>query len=93
MYAPVMKVLAEREKKIAAGVAAAERAEKAEKETEGARAGIIADANKDAEAIVARAETEGKKERAELVHADRLQLYRNLVGRAGGLQSLAGNQL
>ncbi|OGG43171.1 hypothetical protein A2841_01675 [Candidatus Kaiserbacteria bacterium RIFCSPHIGHO2_01_FULL_48_10] len=69
LYRPVMKMLAERQATIAKGVKDAEAAALAAKETEAARSGIITEANKNAEAIVSRAEAEGKKERVEIVHA------------------------
>jgi len=69
LYRPVMKMLADRQAAIAKGVKDAEAAALAARETEAARSGIITEANKNAEAIVSRAETEGKKERAEIVHA------------------------
>ena len=69
LYRPVMKMLADRQAAIAKGVKDAEAAALAARETEAAGSGIITEANKNAEAIVSRAETEGKKERAEIVHA------------------------
>ena len=69
LYRPVMKMLADRQAAIAKGVKDAEAAALAARETEAARSGIITEANKNAEAIVSRAEAEGKKERVEIVHA------------------------
>ena len=69
LYRPVMKMLGERVAKIEKGVKDAEAAEQAAKETESARAAILTDANKNAESILARSETEAKKERGEIVKA------------------------
>ena len=69
LYRPVMKMLGERAAKIEKGVKDAEAAEQAAKETESARAVILTDANKDAERVLVRAETEAKKERGEIVKA------------------------
>ena len=69
LYRPVMKMLGERAAKIEKGVKDAEAAEQAAKETESARAVILTDANKDAESVLVRAETEAKKERGEIVKA------------------------
>ena len=69
LYRPVMKMLGERAAKIEKGVKDAEAAEQAAKETESARAAILTDANKDAESVLVRAETEAKKERGEIVKA------------------------
>ena len=69
LYRPVMKMLGERVAKIEKGVKDAEAAEQAAKETESARAVILTDANKDAESVLVRAETEAKKERGEIVKA------------------------
>lgn len=67
LYKPVLKLLAEREQKIAAGVKAAEAAERALKENQEAKDGIIGGAHRDAESIVTRAEEEAKRERNEIV--------------------------
>ena len=67
LYRPVMKVLADRAAAIKKGLADADAAAKALEVTEGARAGVIAEAHHEAEMIVARAEDEGKTERNSIV--------------------------
>ncbi len=67
LYRPVMKLLSDRANKIAQGVRDAEAAAKAAKETDEARAGVLSSAEREAEAIVARATEEGKMERAGIV--------------------------
>ena len=63
VYGPVMRMLRERAAKVAAGLRDAEVA-KAEREAVGAeKSGIIAEAQHEAEKIVARAQDEGKHER------------------------------
>lgn len=67
VYGPVVRLLNERAERIAAGLRDAEAA-KAEREAVGAeRGGIIAEAQHEAEKIVARAQDEGKHERNSIV--------------------------
>lgn len=67
VYGPVMRMLRERAAKVAAGLRDAEAA-KAEREAVGAeKSGIIAEAQHEAEKIVARAQDEGKHERNSIV--------------------------
>ena len=67
LYRPLMKVIDERKQKIAKGVHDAEEAAQAKARVEGERAGVIAKAEKEAEAAVARGVEEGKRERAAIV--------------------------
>jgi len=67
LYKPVLKILNEREKKIADGVKAAETAEKAAKDNQAAHDTIVTSAHKEAETIVARGEEEAKKEKSVLL--------------------------
>lgn len=67
LYKPVLKILREREKKIAEGVKAAEIAEQAAKDNQAARDSIVTVAHHEAESIVARAGEEGKRERNEIL--------------------------
>lgn len=67
LYKPVLKILKEREKKIAEGVKAAEIAEKAARDNQAERNSIVAVAHHEAETIVTRAEEEGKRERSEIL--------------------------
>lgn len=67
LYKPVMKILAERQEKIAAGLRDAEAAAKAVAETEGKRAEILGTAEREAEGLLGRAVVEGKDERARIV--------------------------
>jgi len=67
LYKPVLKILNEREKKIADGVKAAEVAEKAAKDNQAERDAIVTSAHKDADTIVARATEEAKKEKNSLL--------------------------
>lgn len=69
LFKPLMKVLEERKQVIAKGVKDAEHAARAKAESEAEAAGRVAIANKEAEAIVARAADEGKKEREAIVRA------------------------
>jgi F-type H+-transporting ATPase subunit b len=69
LYRPLIKMIDERKTKIAKGVDDAAEAARSRAAVEGEKFGIIASANKEAEAVVARAAEEGKKERAEIVKA------------------------
>lgn len=69
LYKPVLKILAEREEKIAAGLRDAETAAKAVAETEAKRAEVLNKAEREAEGLLARAVTEGKDERTRIVKA------------------------
>ncbi len=69
LYGPVLRVLKERADKIAAGVKAAEAAQAEREKVAGQKAGIIKEAEHQAEMVVARAEEEGKSERAEILKA------------------------
>lgn len=69
LYKPVLKILKEREEKIAKGVDDARAVAEVRATTEAEKSGIIAAAEKDAEAIVERGAEEGKKERAAIVKA------------------------
>jgi len=67
LYKPVLKIISEREAKIAQGIKDAEKAEKARLKIEEEKAGIIAFAHQGAEDIVSRAQEEAKRERGEIV--------------------------
>jgi len=67
LYKPVMKILAERQEKIAAGLRDAEVAAQAVAETEGKRTEILGQAEREAEGLLGRAVAEGKDERARIV--------------------------
>ena len=67
LYKPVLKIISERESKIAQGIKDAEKAEKARAKIEEEKAGIIASAHHDGEEIVSRAHEEAKRERGEVV--------------------------
>lgn len=69
LYKPVLKLLAEREEKIAKGIADAKAAEAARASAEEEKKGIIATANKDAEAMTVRA-TEHAAQKADQIVAD-----------------------
>lgn len=66
-YKPVLKMLKEREEKIAGGVRDAEAAARAKSEIEAARDSIISKASADAAGIAARGVEEGKRERAQII--------------------------
>ena len=69
LYRPVMKALTDRAERIAQGLKDAEAAHQ-EREAVGAeRAGIIKEAHHQAETIAARAEVDGKNERAAILKA------------------------
>lgn len=67
LYKPVLKMLAEREEKIAQGIKDAEEAGKARLEATEEKQGIIAAANKEAEAMSARAKEYADKKADEIV--------------------------
>ena len=67
LYKPVLKVLAERQEKIAQGVKDAEEAAKAKADATEERKGIIAQANKEAEAMATRAKEHAVAKGDELV--------------------------
>ena len=69
LYKPVLKLLAERQEKIAKGVRDAEAAAEARSKVEAEKTGIIALAERDAEGIVSRAEAQAKEERAMILTA------------------------
>lgn len=67
LYKPVLKVLAERQEKIAQGVKDAEEAAKAKADATEEKKGIIAQANKEAEAMATRAKEHAVAKGDELV--------------------------
>lgn len=67
LYRPLLKVISERRENIARGVADAKAAADARAKTEHERAGILSSAEKEAEAVVAKAVNEAKAERADIV--------------------------
>ena len=67
LYRPIFKIISERQKKIAEGVAAAERAQEAATRTERERSRIVGEARHQADAIVAAAEQQGKTERGDIL--------------------------
>jgi len=67
LYKPVMRVLSEREAKIAQGVKDAEEAAEKKAAVEAEKSGIIAEAHKESESIVSRAHDTAKKERSDIV--------------------------
>lgn len=69
LYKPIMKVLSDRETKIAQGIKDAEAAAKARRKIEEEKDGIIRAAHTESEEIVDRAKEEGKRERADIVAA------------------------
>ncbi|MEK9177196.1 MAG: ATP synthase F0 subunit B [Patescibacteria group bacterium] len=69
LFRPLTRVIDERQKKVAKGVRDAEEAAHAKARVEGERAGIITNAQKEAEAVVSRAVDQGKQERSEIVKA------------------------
>ena len=75
VYGPVMRMLRERAAKVAQGLTDAEVARKDREAVSAERSGIIAEAQHEAEKIVARAQDEGKTERNTIVKSaqDRAQ--------------------
>lgn len=67
VYGPVMRMLGERAQKIAQGLKDADAAGKEREAVHAERQGLIAEAQHEAEKIVARAQDAGKSERAVLV--------------------------
>ncbi|MES2135131.1 MAG: F0F1 ATP synthase subunit B [Patescibacteria group bacterium] len=67
LYRPLLRVIGERKEKIAKGIVDAEAAETLRTETEGARAGVLSQAERDAQGLVERATLEGKDERAKII--------------------------
>lgn len=67
LYKPILKLLSERQEKIAKGVRDAEEAAEERGRIESEKAGIISGAQKEAESIVGRAVVEGKEERETIV--------------------------
>ncbi len=82
LYKPVLKVLKEREEKIAKGIEDAKAAEAALAIAEEEKKGIIAAANKDAEAMTARA-TEHADSKAEQIVADAHKKAEQVIKDAG----------
>lgn len=69
VYGPVMRMLKERAEKIAQGLRDAEAAQKEREVVAAERSGIIAEAQHEAEKIVARGQEEGKSERNSIIKA------------------------
>ncbi|HET9641251.1 MAG TPA: F0F1 ATP synthase subunit B [Candidatus Paceibacterota bacterium] len=69
LYGPLTRILEERRQKIAQGVAEAEEAHKKLEEIEGARSSMLADAGKEAEAVLAHARENAAKKEHERVTA------------------------
>lgn len=69
LYRPVMKMISQRRDIVAKGVKDAEEAARSLKETESKRSVVLSAAEREAEAILARALEEGKNERAGIVKA------------------------
>ena len=67
LYRPVLKLLKEREEKIAEGVKNAELASKAVEETESKRTLILSAAEQEAESVLERAVLEGKDECSKII--------------------------
>lgn len=67
VYGPVMRMLTERAERVAQGLKDAEAAQKEREATTAERSGIIAEAQHEAEKIVARGQDEGKQERTAIV--------------------------
>ncbi|MBU6310360.1 F0F1 ATP synthase subunit B [Patescibacteria group bacterium] len=67
VYGPVMRLLAERAKKIAEGIADAAAAKEEREAAASERSGIVSEARHQAETIIARAQDEGKNERMTIV--------------------------
>lgn len=67
LYKPVMKMLTDREQKIAQGIKDAEAAEKARRKIEEEKGAIITSAHRESDEIVTRAQEEAKRERADIV--------------------------
>jgi F-type H+-transporting ATPase subunit b len=82
LYKPVLKVLKEREEKIAKGVEDAKAAEQARLSAEEEKKGIIAAANKDAEAMAARA-TEHATTKADQIVVDAQKKAEQVIKDAG----------
>lgn len=69
LYGPIVRMLEERRQKIAQGVEDAERAGDELREVQAARAGLLADAGKEAQKLVADARAAGSAKERELVAA------------------------
>lgn len=69
LYQPVLKLLREREEKIAQGLKDAELASKAKSEADAEKQVVLSAAHKEAEAVSERAKTSAKQTEAELVEA------------------------
>lgn len=69
LYKPLMKMLGERQEKIAQGIKDAEAAAAARVATDAEKAGILAVAEAEAQEVAARATAEGKSEREKLVRS------------------------
>lgn len=69
LYKPLMRVLSEREKKIAEGLKDAAEAETARAEIESEKTAILSEAQKEAGKVVERAVSEAKTERSQIVKA------------------------
>jgi F-type H+-transporting ATPase subunit b len=82
LYKPVLKLLAEREIKIAKGISDAEAAEVARASAEEEKKGIIAAANKDAEAMEQRA-TEHATHKADQIVIDAQKKAEQVIKDAG----------
>lgn len=69
LYGPLTKMLASRRDTLAKGIADAEDAAARLAEVQGARTGILADAGKEADAVIAHARSAGAEKQKELVAA------------------------
>lgn len=69
LYKPVLKLLREREEKIAQGLKDAELASKAKSEADAEKQVVLSNAHKEAEAVSERAKNSAKQTEAELVEA------------------------
>lgn len=78
LYKPLGRLLAERQEKIAAGVAAAEKAEAELKGIEHSRATMLAKAGKEADTLVAEARAAGSAKEKEIVGAAEVAAARAL---------------
>jgi F-type H+-transporting ATPase subunit b len=92
LYKPVLKILKEREEKIAKGIEDAKAAEVARASAEEEKKGIIATANKDAEAMTTRA-TEHANTRAEQIVADAHKKADQVIKDAGDRSSEMKTQI
>lgn len=78
-YKPIMRMLEEREKKIAASVADAEAVEKRVREFEVERTALIAEARREAQELISKSMGDGDVRRNEMVEAAKREVERVIV--------------